>query len=397
MIANKKIPALRFPEFEDEWEEKKMKDITKINQGLQIPISERFTEKVENSFFYITNEFLKENSEKKYYIQNPPPSVLCDKNDILMTRTGNTGKVVTNVEGAFHNNFFKIKYEKEVCEKLFLYYFLNLETTQTEILKLAGTSTIPDLNHGDFYRIKINTPLITEQQKIASFLTAIDDKIQQLIKKKALLEDYKKGVMQQLFSQQIRFKDDNGNDYPDWEEKKLGNYVDIKSGGSPANYHLKEKGVFPFLKVEELNNSNKYQIHNSREYTDIETNVVEPFSIIFPKRGAAIMTNKVRVNKVAVQIDSNLMAIKPIDSRLNPEYLYYVITYTQLFKIADTSTIPQINNKHIIPYKFKLPSTSEQEKIANFLIIIDDKINTVNKQLEQTQHYKKGLLQQMFV
>ena len=129
------IPTLRFAEFEGEWELKKLGEVVKINQGLQIAISERYLEYVENSYFYITNEFLREKSDKKYFIKNPPKSVLCNKDDILMTRTGNTGMVVTNVEGAFHNNFFKIAYP-DYINKDFLYYFLNLQETQNLILKI---------------------------------------------------------------------------------------------------------------------------------------------------------------------------------------------------------------------------------------------------------------------
>ena len=120
---SRSAPALRFPEFTGDWEMKKLGEVVKINQGLQIAISERLTEKVEGSYFYITNEFLKSKSEKKYFIKNPTPSVLCNKDDILMTRTGNTGMVVTNVEGAFHNNFFKVAYPNYIS-KVFLYNFL---------------------------------------------------------------------------------------------------------------------------------------------------------------------------------------------------------------------------------------------------------------------------------
>ncbi len=158
-------PQLRFPEFNGKWVLKKLKHLTKINQGLQIPISDRYTESIENSYFYITNEFLKQSSDKRYFILNPPKSVICDANDILMTRTGNTGQVVTGVNGAFHNNFFKIKYESSQINKEYLVYFLRHSKTQNTILKLAGTSTIPDLNHGDFYRIKISLPSLPEQQK----------------------------------------------------------------------------------------------------------------------------------------------------------------------------------------------------------------------------------------
>ena len=250
------VPKLRFPEFDGEWQKKKLGEITKINQGLQIPISERYLEQVEGSHFYITNEFLKEGSDKKYFIKNPVHSVLCVEDDLLMTRTGNTGMVVTGVRGAFHNNFFKIKYDDQITSKWFLYYFLTSRKTQYNLLRLAGTSTIPDLNHGDFYKIEINTPnMIQEQTKIADFLTAVDHKIKQLTRKKELLEQYKKGVMQQIFSQKIRFKDDNGNDYPGWEEKMLGELAIFVRGSSLSRFDIETNASSDILQV-------AYEIYN---------------------------------------------------------------------------------------------------------------------------------------
>lgn len=112
-----------------DWEESKMRDICNINQGLQIAISDRFIEYKENRFFFITNEFLRAESDKKYYIENPTESVICTEDDILMTRTGNTGKVVTNISDAFHNNFFKVNYDRGKVIKVFLYYFLISDKT----------------------------------------------------------------------------------------------------------------------------------------------------------------------------------------------------------------------------------------------------------------------------
>src|SRR5690606_38022600 len=151
------VPKYRFKEFEKdgEWATAELRDICKINQGLQIAISERFTENGEGRHFYITNEFLKETSKVEYYIKNPPQSVLCKESDILMTRTGNTGRVVTGVRGAFHNNFFKINFDRTILNAGFFCEFLSSERTQSLISMYAGTSTIPDLNHGDFYRIEI--------------------------------------------------------------------------------------------------------------------------------------------------------------------------------------------------------------------------------------------------
>ena len=196
----------RFNKFSTRWDFVSFRDIVKINQGLQIAISKRLTEEVPNSHFYITNEFLKENSNYKYYVLNPSESVKCSLDDILMTRTGNTGQVVTNVEGVFHNNFFKINYNKVHVLKNYLVYFLKSERTQYIIQKLAGASTIPDLNHSDFYSIQINLPEIAEQEKIAEVLTTSDNEITALQEQLQQLKKQKQGLMQQLLTGKIRVK-----------------------------------------------------------------------------------------------------------------------------------------------------------------------------------------------
>ena len=194
-----KVPELRFAGFADDWEERKFSDFTKLSQGLQIAISDRFTEAGPNKEFYITNEFLNPNNTKKYYIENPSKNVIANKNDILMTRTGNTGKVVTNTKGVFHNNFFKIDYDPQKISKLFLYFLLTSIPIQKEILIRAGTSTIPDLNHKDFYNIKVYLPIFEEQQRIGSFFKQLDDTIALHQRKLDLLKEQKKGFLQKMF------------------------------------------------------------------------------------------------------------------------------------------------------------------------------------------------------
>ncbi|HIB3153103.1 TPA: restriction endonuclease subunit S [Enterococcus faecium] len=194
-----KVPEIRFPGFTEDWEERKFSDFTKLSQGLQIAISDRFTEAGPNKEFYITNEFLNPNNTKKYYIENPSKNVIANKNDILMTRTGNTGKVVTNTKGAFHNNFFKIDYDPQKISKLFLYFLLTSIPIQKEILIRAGTSTIPDLNHKDFYNIKVYLPIFEEQKKIGSFFKQLDDTIALHQRKLDLLKETKKGFLQKMF------------------------------------------------------------------------------------------------------------------------------------------------------------------------------------------------------
>ena len=111
------------------WEVVKFKEITKVRQGLQIPISKRKKEKCENCYEYITIQFIKNNKEVEY-IENPQKTVICTENDILMTRTGNTGIVVTNVKGVFHNNFFLIDFDRNEISKEYLVYYLNSNSIQ---------------------------------------------------------------------------------------------------------------------------------------------------------------------------------------------------------------------------------------------------------------------------
>jgi type I restriction enzyme S subunit len=371
------IPELRFKEFDWEWEKKTLKDISKINQGLQIAISERFTEFKEGLHFYITNEFLRANSSKKYYIQNPAENVLCDVDDILMTRTGNTGQVVTGVKGAFHNNFFKIAYNSN-CNKWFLYYFLTDYKTQHTILKYAGTSTIPDLNHGDFYRLKINIPKLPEQQKIASFLTAVDKKLQQLTTKKEQLKHYKKGVMQQLFSQQLRFKDDDGNDFPDWEEKKLGEVCkSIKSGKSKAD----DDGYYPLY-------GSTGKIGKCVDFSH------DGIFILIARVGAN--AGKINLVNDKFGVSDNTLVLS-CNKHTKREYLYFYLDYFNLNRLVFGSGQPLITGGQLKSLKLKVPSLKEQQKIATYLSSLDDKIETVAGQIDKTQEFKKGLLQQLFV
>lgn len=153
----------------------KLKELCTVNQGLQIPISKRYKEPGENRYFYITVQFLKDNGEN-YYIKNPPKSVTCTKDEILVVRTGNTGQVITGVAGCFHNNFFKVTPNEKIYFK-YLYYALNNKKMHDAMLNAASGTTIPDLKHSSFYDLEIPLPEISIQKKIAKILDNICDKL----------------------------------------------------------------------------------------------------------------------------------------------------------------------------------------------------------------------------
>ena len=392
-------PKLRFKEFDGNWSILPLKKLCKINQGLQIAIEDRFLENGNNRYFYITNEFLREGSKKSYFIENPPASVKCIEDDILMTRTGNTGQVVTNVAGAFHNNFFKIDFDRTLINKNFFVEFFKKDTTQHLILKYAGASTIPDLNHSDFYRIPMPYTSLEEQTKIASFLSAVDEKIAQLMQKHELLSQYKQGMMQKLFSQQIRFKADDGREFGEWENTVLGDIADIVGGGTPStNNEEYWSGDVVWLTPSEINQ--KFIGESKRTISELG---VQKSSAKKLPIGTILFTSRATIGEVAIAIaevttNQGFQSFISNEKTFN-EFLYYWIVNNKksFIERASGSTFLEISKSKIQPMEISLPCLEEQTKIANFLSAIDQKIEVVAQQIEQAKKWKKGLLQQMFV
>lgn len=409
-------PKLRFSEFKDEWQISKLKDVCKINQGLQIAISERFLENGENRYFYITNEFLKEGSKKNYFIENPPKSVICNETDILMTRTGNTGQVVTDVDGAFHNNFFKIDYSREVINKGFFVEFLRKESTQNLILKYAGASTIPDLNHSDFYKIEMIYPNLKEQTKIAEFLSAVDDKISQLSRQLELLNQYKKGAMQKIFSQEIRFKNDNGEDFGEWDKLKVKDLysfystnsfsrADLSKVGKIANIHYgdihtKYKSLFKANEEDLtfLNESINIDKFSSEQFLKVGDLILADASEDYNDIGKAIEIINLDNKQFLAGLHTLLARPKQKLALGFSAFLFQSNSVRKQIKVlANGISVLGISKSNLSEVNIELPTIQEQEKIAGFLTAIDERIDHTTAQLTHTKQWKKGLLQQMFV
>ncbi len=179
-----------------------------------------------------------------------------------------------------------------------------------------------------------------------------------------------------------------------WKIRRLGDLITINSGESPSKFNLMKVGLHPYVKVQDMNNCAKYQ-GKSRFYVDNGVGFIEAGSIIFPKRGAAILNNKVRFTVCPIFMDSNMMALTVNNKEIDKEFLFYKICEQKLLRIADTSTIPQINNKHILPYKIALPPFQEQQKIAKILTTWDEAIDRSQQHMKQLVLRKRGLMQQL--
>ena len=173
-----------------------------------------------------------------------------------------------------------------------------------------------------------------------------------------------------------------------WEQRKLGEYVSITSGEAPSKF---DKGTELYVKVDDLNYNDKYVVDTQNKVAEHSTvKRVTKGSVVFPKRGAAIMTNKVRIMGIDSYIDTNMMALT--SEKLDSEFLYNIISKEGLYKIADTSTIPQINNKHVEPYEVTIPSLAEQRRIGAYFKQLDHLITLHQHKLNILKDIKKYMI-----
>lgn len=360
------------------WKVVRLGEICNVKQGLQIPISERFCENAKNRYFYITNEFLKENSEVKYYIENPPEGTICFCDDILMTRTGNTGRIVTNVSGVFHNNFFKIIYDRQIIKKEYFVFLLTGPKIQNEILKRAGSSTIPDLNHGDFLSIKISIPPLDEQEKIAEILSTWDEDINLTINLIENKKQFKKALMQNLLTAKIRFPEFKD----EWKFIKLSDLLDYEQ---PTQYLVSNENYDDSFDIPVLTAGKTFILGYTNETKNIFLDNL-PVIIFDDFTTATQFVNfPFKVKSSAIKI------LKQKDKLVNIKLIYEIMQTINF--VADDHKRYWISEFQDID--IKLPNLKEQQKIAEVLTACDDEINLLNLKLENLKKQKQGLMQKL--
>lgn len=281
-------------------------------------------------------------------------------------------------------------------------YLLQSWRVRKQIMTIAQGTKVLGLATSRLGKVNLTIPEYEEQQKIATFITAIDNRLQTLEKKKTLLEQYKKGVMQKLFKQKLRFKDDDGNAFPDWEKRKFADVLfehKLKSTGKEEVHSVSvHKGVINQIEHLGRSFSAKDTGHYSRAL---------PNDIIYTKSPTGdFPLGIIKQNHIKEDV-----IISPLYGVFTPEtkelgYILHVYFESPINTSNYLSSIIQkgakntinITNTTFLSKKMLLPvSKEEQTKIANFLTAIDENIALVNTKIEQTKEYKKGLLQQMFV
>lgn len=410
MVNYKAIPVLRFNGFTDNWVKQRLGEIAIITTG-NTP-STSVSDYYNGSRLFVSPADIQENR----YVSKTKTTLTelgfkqgrkISKGSILFVCIGSTiGKVGQASEDCLTNQQINsLEAIKEVSND-FIYGLL--EKYGKKIKLLAGVQAVPQINKTDFSNFKYYFPSLPEQQKIATFLSAIDEKIQQLTRKKELLEQYKKGVMQQLFYGKLRFKQESGKTYPKWEEKRLGeigNTFNGLSGKTKENFgvgepYIQYMQIFANSKID-ISKCGLVQIDKNEEQQRVQYGDV--FFTTSSETPNEIGTCSVLLNEVGeMYLNSFCFGFRPNSfEQLVPSFASYLfrneIFRRIIVRLAQGSTRYNMSKVQLLKLKVLLPSKEEQQKIANYVSSIDAKIESVVNQIEQTQIFKKGLLQQMFV
>lgn len=410
-------PKLRFPEFKDDWNLYSLRDfIVKIESGWSpVCLAENVKEGEWGSLktTSISWEGYFPNENKKLPTNLEPrknTEVVID--DILITRVGPFDRVgvVVHVNKPWKHlmvsdNMFRLKLRGEIFAP-FVPLILGSSNVQAlwkqKIAGLAAAQVV--INQQTIFSTELILPSLEEQTRIANFLSSVDEKLNLLKEKKALLEEYKKGVMQKIFNQEIRFKDDNGNDFEDWEEKTIGEVCKLQGGYAFKSNLFKTSGI-PIIRISNIsNNNNHIELNNIVFYDKIENDnnfLVKNGDLLIAMSGATTGKSSVYNLNYNSYLNQRVGLFK---SKIKELYYPYLIQFVfsiefekQLDSVLVAGAQPNISSSSIENFNLPLPCLKEQTKIANFLSAIDEKIELVSNQIKDTHEYKKGLLQQMFV
>ena len=409
------IPKLRFREFDGEWKNACLVDLSidkSLNNGVfndQNKVGKGY--KLINVLdMYIERDIDEKrlsllDLDKKEFERNQVKF-----GDIFFTRSSlvKEGIAFSNVylgnsnDITYDGHLIKLSPDLNAINPVFFNYVLKTGQVRKQLIQGGKTATMTTIGQKEVGGSKVDFPSKPEQTKIASFLSTVDEKISQLTQKHELLIQYKQGMMQKLFSQQIRFKADDGSEFGEWEEKTLN---EIASKQSNKN---KDDSI-----TEVLTNSATQGIIKQSDYFDreivTESNlngyyIVNLDDFVYnPRISVHAPVGPIKRNKKCLGVMSPLYTVFTVKEG-NLTYLEYFFDsnfwHDYVKSVANSGARHDrmnITNKDFFDMPILYPCMAEQTKIADFLSAIDQKIEVVVQQIEQAKQWKKGLLQQMFV
>ena len=390
------VPKLRFREFKDEWKEKKLGSLGSFLKGNGLSKADLSYDGQECILYgelytkyneVITNIQSKTNLEDKNFIRSKI-------NDVIIPSSGETAIDIATASCVKKDNVILggdlNVFRPNDVDGIFVSYQLNNQK-RTEIAKIAQGASVVHVYNEQLKKVKICITEIQEQKKIADFFSLVDKKIEKQSEKIEALKTYQKGIIQKIFKQEIRFKDENGREYPEWGNKKINEIFILTRGEVIAKTAISDKKTEIFkYPVYSSQTTNKgilgydAKFDFSGEYLTWTTDGANAGKV-FKRKGEFRCTNVcgLLVEKAETKGFAN-NCIKEILDKATPRHVSYVGN-------------PKLMNNVMGNIRINIPCLSEQSKIAEFLTTIDEKIEKEEKKLDELKVWKKGLLQKMFV
>jgi type I restriction enzyme S subunit len=407
-----KKPLVRFPEFKDAWEHKRLNELLseakKRNEDLKYGKDEVLSVSGELG---IVNQI--EHLGRSYAGVSVHQYHVVEVGDIVYTKSPlkanpfgiiklNKGKA-----GIVSTLYAVYKVNQKTAYGPFIDYYFSLDANTNRYLRplvKKGAKNDMKINNAYVLNDRIFAPTIPEQKRIASFFKILDDKITLLTKKKTVLQNYKSTVVQKLFSKEIRFKNDEGKDYPEWIDTTINKIANVYAGATPST--TKNEfwgGEIRWMNSGELNLKRVYEVENRITELGLKTSstkLLPKFCVLIGLAGQGKTRGTVAMNFVELCTNQSIAAIPPNEKVFDSEFLFHNLDnrYNELRSLSKgDGGRGGLNLQIIKAMDIKLPCLDEQKKIASFLQQIDLKIKYVETQIEQTKQYKKGLLQNMFI
>ena len=409
------VPKLRFPGFEGEWKDVAMGELLSFKNGYNADKEQYGTGvKFINVLDIIQNDYI---THDRIIGSVTMPEKDFEKNevrygDLLFQRSSETREEVgqanvyldKDTPATFGGFVIRGRPLKEF-DSVYFNALLKTAKVRKDMTSRSGGATRYNIGQDSLEEVTVNlSPFLPEQQKIAAFLTAVDGRIEQLSRKKALLEATKKGVMQQLFTQTLRFHDDHGHDFPGWEEKTLGELTTWTSGGTPSKDEPSYwDGDIPWLSAASMHERyyDDSPLKISEEGLRNGSRIAKKGSLLLLVRGSMLWNRiPVGIAKRDLAFNQDVKALVPTKAVQAEFLLQWFIASENLLLHAVVGTgigAGKLDTEEMKRLQVQLPSLPEQTKIAGFLSALDGKIGAVGEQMRQMQAWKKGLLQQLFV
>lgn len=398
-------PKLRFPEFSAEWNELELGDI--VVQNIEpIPMPKTGYTRV-GIYCHAKGTFQEYVPEGKgldvdvMYVVHKDNLIVnitfAWEHAIAITKPEDEGKIVSH-------RFPTYKFNEGHLPEFYRYLILDKRMEyHLMVASPGGAGRNRVLNKTEFLKIPVNVPDTKEQKKIADAISSMEDVITLIEKEVALWEEKKKGVMQKIFSQEVKFKKEDGSQYPEWEEQEVGNLGEFIKGAPLSKADISETGT-PFILYGELYTTYKevaYEIKRRTKAVVEDKYYSKMGDVVIPTSGesAEEISTATCVMKEGVILagDLNIFRSDLVDGRIM-SYILNCQARNKIAKIAQGKSIVHIQAKELGKVKVQYPIDSEeQEKIAELLFTVDEVIQIKKQKLETWKNIKKGLLQQMFV